>query len=398
LDEALEKLGYDADFDVMQGLMAGFGYPYAVSYDQFLSIFHHFHQLSTIEKRRRAGFSYKAFDMIRTAFRKHCRKAHADSIEGASIDKNELILLLIEACIPMDTRERRAELLEMFEPARIQARGVGISEDLCGESDSPCLKLWPMIHLIRACFQKMDRFAIDREKDAVVETQFSSKEVNQFRIIFQKCGKKGASDDDDECRKASKESNQSFDDAEEKNSRFASKASRFASKESNGSLDDDSIRVASKPVRSIKRRASIGAVPEMSVRLEKEKVSLREALGENSLTALATVDSIQNMLRRKMGIWLSDSQRAQFAEQISGYTGNDDDLVGFPDFLRLMKWMLVSDFAEVSTVAGKIAEDGKKSSEPQVAKGTLKAVMAAAKFLNLRNKGGPSKLRRASIA
>jgi Ca2+-binding EF-hand superfamily protein len=358
LDEPLVKLGYEPMHTIADPLLSDLGNPKILSYENFVYVVDHFRRLSKIKKRKRAGFSDKEFKIIRDLFKKHSGSAD----ENATLVKGTLILLLMDAGIPMDTRERRDEVYEMREEAREAAKEVGIQEECLGRPQTPRCRLYPLVHLLRAIFQKSDRRAVQREEEAVEETQFQPAEVSQFREIYlQCCGRVGKHGLDNANGDAS-----------------SPPVSQQVRRSSVGAVPNakqlESIRgdATSPPVLQRGRRASAGAVPAgkdlrsltmdlkgglpAAQKKSEQNLSLRDVMGGDPEAVVAHVKSILGVLEQQLGMRLSMAERVEFTAKINSISGKNNDRIDFPDFLRLMKWMLLTDFAKIKSLTSKVVE------------------------------------------
>lgn len=85
--------------------------------------------------------------------------------------------------------------------------------------------------------------------------------------------------------------------------------------------------------------------------------SLKECLSGNPSGAFATVKGVQVVLfSRRMNMRLFVEQRQELEKKVQSITGRQDSKVDFADFLRLMKWMVTTNFSKINEIAEKVVD------------------------------------------
>lgn len=367
LEDALQKLGHDPRPEVLETLLSKHitGNPDQVTFENFVEVVDHFRRMSTAEKRKRAGFSDKEFGLISKLFANH--SVHKKS----KLEKGELILLLIDAGIPMNTSEMRNEIFTLLDKARESAAIAGIDGEELGRPGSPRCMFWPLVHLLRAVFHKDETGVVHREDQAVDETRFEPSEVQEFRNIFMDCSRWISNDDDE------KEQSPAV------GSPVVVARSRRASLPSMCSPMKSSVQPLSQTQPMGMGKTFGGAEPSKAV--DNSSMSLKELLGGNPTGVISTVKGIQVvMFTRKLNIHLSVCQRLGLEQQVQKITGNDDGEVDFADFLRLMKWTLSTNFSNINEIAEKAVDQERLRQEETEKKvhSLGKTVNAVVRFKN----------------
>lgn len=150
-----------------------------------------------------------------------------------------------------------------------------------GERGSGTMNFWELVQLLRLLYSHADSQVLERENRAIEETQFKRAEVDDFRLIF--------------------------DDWLLKHKEFLEEARRI----------HDNQRITRHP--QLKFR------PE-----EEDQVDCLNG------------DAIRRLIG-SLGLRMNSGQRGQLEHKIKTFkTGGS---ISFPDFLRLMRWMLDTDFA-----------------------------------------------------
>jgi hypothetical protein len=266
------------------------------------------------------------------------------------LEKGELILLLLEAGVSLSSASERTEVFDMLPQAREAALRAGIAEDLLGEPDKYRCPFWSLVHLLRAIFHKDDKGAVLREDAAIEETQFEVTEVRQFREIFLECSRWGTEGDAEPTPAANKEELQ-------------------PAVQNRGRRASTPAAAAQPPPMVTAALAAEMAGKHFEERLPKK--TLQETLRGNPAVVLAPLVGIRHvLLSRRLGIKLSVVQQKDFEQRVALITDRSDSLVDFADFLRVMRWLLSANFANINGVANQIAShddeiDPKASDQPK---------------------------------
>jgi hypothetical protein len=195
LIDALSMLGVKLADDLLEDLLQAHAGAPAVRLDAFVHIVDRAQELAAKETRKRAGFSAREFEVLQRIFDS---KREAPT---SNITKGQLIGLLSGAFVPMQTLEHREAFFKSLAAARRAAVEVGALEgevvdnvEPKGEvgdggrrrrlSENDVVHFWDFLHLVRILIQEKEDAALAREKEAVEQTKFSNGEVAQFRQVF----------------------------------------------------------------------------------------------------------------------------------------------------------------------------------------------------------------------
>jgi hypothetical protein len=148
--------------------------------------------------RRMAGFTSGEFEVIRAFFSAY------DSDRSGGIDANELSSLLVDYGIVLRRKEDQQSLLEDISMARDAASAAlkgnkPASRASTGQGSRTAasdISLWVLAQLLRLLKRRAEMGCLEREKEAVAETRFLPDEVEQFRQVFQDALRSTSVDDD----------------------------------------------------------------------------------------------------------------------------------------------------------------------------------------------------------
>jgi hypothetical protein len=101
-------------------------------------------------------------------------------------------------------------------------------------------------------------------------------------------------------------------------------------------------------------------------------LSLKDCLRGNPSGLLASVQGIEVVVfSRRMKMRLLTEQKKELDQQVQKITGSKDSMVDFADFLRLMKWILQTNFSKINEVAEKVVDRERLKFQKQVVGGGL---------------------------
>jgi Ca2+-binding EF-hand superfamily protein len=111
-----------------------------------------------------------------------------DQAKQGSISLAELIGLFSQAHMPLHTLDHREALLRQLDAARLAAVEAGVQAHEVGQTGKTMsdnvVRFWDFLHLVRIIVQEHEEASSAREKDVVEQTKFTPAEVSQFRQIF----------------------------------------------------------------------------------------------------------------------------------------------------------------------------------------------------------------------
>jgi len=238
--------------------------------------------------RRQAGFTDAQIE-------KHRERFHGyDSDGNGFIERHELNGLISDIGIPLRDIADQEAFIERIQAARDRAQESGVAPEDLGERGDPCVLFWEFVHLARILADNDDRQEVAREESAVAETRFTPDEVGQFREIFEY---------------------------------WAVKA-RQLELETQG-------------------RSSVIMVEDD----EDEPKPPESTVAPADVTCKhMSVDGIKRVLR-SFGCFVQPSDRRELENEVERLTGAPNGRADFPDFLRLMRWMMKRNFSNINGFA-----------------------------------------------
>ncbi|CAE8616816.1 unnamed protein product [Polarella glacialis] len=157
------------------------GSPEALSLQDFATLEEKCRIESAAVRRRHAGFSSPELAVIRRLFNQHLKQ----QTSGVPVlGLGELLWLLSSVGVPVDTLEARKDILDLLEAAREAARKVGTAPEDIGEPGSKAVTFWALVHLLRAYRRRGEGTSAEKEQKALDDSRFSRAEVLEFREVF----------------------------------------------------------------------------------------------------------------------------------------------------------------------------------------------------------------------
>lgn len=215
-----------------------------------------------------------------------------DEDHNGLIERNELARLLEELHIPMHTADDQRIFLKKVDHARANALEAGVLPEELGQDGFSITKA-TLVHLMRVIHNENDCEQVEEEGRAMRESKFIPQEVNEFRSIFDS---------------------------------WSEASGRTGLPSAQRPCDDSP---ASTP-----RASSLG--------IESRSVSLERFL---------TREGVLRVLRT-LGLNITITHRADLDAKIASYRTPIPGHLDFPNFLRLMRWMLDHNFAGIAKIAG----------------------------------------------
>jgi len=369
LDVTCEEAGFETDEKHLQRLRSERGDPESLDFEGFVHVVDALREINISRKRQRAGFSDREFTLISNLWQKY------NTGGKGKLDKGNIILLLIDAGVPMNQAEERARVFEMLGEARIEAIKSGIAPDDVGRPSSPRLTFWPLVHLLRALLVMGEKNTLLREDQAVVETAFERREVADFRDIFLECGMWAVYGD------------ASFDSPEDAPPTSAGISPKSFNRKSRMLIRRASLSDMPTKPQDLSRVHDWGSQAEVE---NQPNATLKDLLNGNVNLIRATKKSIQVILSRKLGMRFNAENREQLEQKVLEISPKQEDSLDFADFLRLMRWILDTNFANINDIANTITEEVTKSKREAARARMIMAGIVVRSTIRLRSVMGSS--------
>lgn len=292
-----------------------------MSFDAFMSLADEGRKEVRNENRKRANFQEAEFKLLDDAFKKI-------DLQGRGWLEEKQVLLLLHNCgLPIQTDEGRRHLLEVIEKARDAARAEEISDQELGGSRKASFLL--MLHVWRLIARENEGGYLERMDRARAESRFSKAEIDEFQQIFMSClrSKKKSSPTE------------------------AAEAQPTVSSESSRRKSVPDLRQGSK-----QRSQPAGADDEPS----EPPLTLESILGLDQSKDQLSFGGLKRLLN-SLTVKLAPKMAFTLQEKVSEITGKDQCSIDFPDFLRLMRWMIDTDFAGINEVTAQVVKSYKGS-------------------------------------
>jgi Ca2+-binding EF-hand superfamily protein len=324
LSQALSALDLHVQSEVLEGLLQEHGFTgEELTFDQFVRIEDCCRTLAVAEGRQRAGFSAEAFNMVKQAFFWY------DRTDKGYISLGKLVWVLSESNVPVNSLESREAIFRKLDAARQAAIDAGVPQDKVGQlGDRREVPFWAFLHLVRIFLRDREQAFDGREKEALNTTKFSPSEVAQFRQIFSVAV-----------------ANARKEEEEVKALNAAKQLQRPGTTGSTSSWASE----ASGQEGLVKERSAGGgsSVPTLG--------SILRELGSVPSLPVQGVAQVLRCLRLQVTLHQHEELSTKL-EEISEGTMELD----FAGFLQLMRWMLDTDYAGVTSVAKKTAAESRK--------------------------------------
>lgn len=179
LPSALQDFGWSLDAAALSGVVREFGTPASLSFDDFFKVAQRCRRLFAEGRCRMAGFSVKEVDFFEGLFESSGTNKHK-WIDWAGLERILGILGVL-----MSNLDKRKEVFETLEEARLKAREAGVDPAELGQpGDQAVLSLPLALHLIWALGHRRERMTIEREMKAMEATMYSHADVSGFREVF----------------------------------------------------------------------------------------------------------------------------------------------------------------------------------------------------------------------
>jgi len=281
------------------------------TFDEFVGLADDARRINLEDRRRNAGFKEAEVRYFRRIF------VTCDKDGSGDIDASEITGLLLILGMKIRTREEQHAVMNKLDEARDFAAAAGVKEVTAKGSAN--FGFWELVQLMRMLKSDSDKASDELVMATAQELGFPPTELEQFRKIFIKWSREDALDGT-----MSPES---------------SPVRRQGSKTS-------PVRRGSKgPSNATATRSTVVAT---SVDLE-EGPPPEEGLSTDALCALL----------KSMGMSMTLTQKGALEKQVAKVETTEGGLLSLVGFLRMMRWLLDSDFAGINGAAADAVQRNK---------------------------------------
>lgn len=301
-------------------------------FEEFMEIVDECRATSQRMKRKHAGYHEGELRTIREVFDRF------DTKKSESLERGELLWMLADYGLPVQTMEWRSKIFSLMDRAREFALEAGAQKDEVEEMGSSRMRYWPTVQLLRMICRDIEGDAMEREEEARKEANFSPGETSEFRDVYLQHTRKSA---------------------------MAVAA---------GQDDTNKIREAAvylgRPAPG--RRGS--ALPGT----DKKKLV---GLGAEAWLPLSGIQQLLKSICSELSradTKLLESKTREIAGPIEDKTRelhglSEEVAVDFPKFLLLMRWMLDTNFAGINRAADTTVRRMQETRAPKASRGDSRA-------------------------
>lgn len=290
----LKVLGYAMKEKALTECLEPLGKPASLDFDTFVKVVDQARRASFAHRRKCAGFSDEELARFSELF------ASYDLDKNELIERHELSKLLRDLRIPLHTVDDQRELLSKLDEARRRAIDAGVKAEKVGAIGDTSITYFTMVHFLRMIVKEDDQVEVERDKIAITETGFKPKELAQFREFFNHWGRR---------------------------SELADRSKATAKVEA---VQSDAGRM--------RRSPSVGRAGPSSP---------SKTAWADQTSLLLSLSGVYRVLR-SLGLQVGWQQRMELARHVEGYESATSGRIDFPDFLRLMRWMLDTNFEGIN--------------------------------------------------
>jgi len=296
LKQALSTLGHRPSEEVLHNLVEAEPECSSgkIGFEAFVRTAERCRAMVTDETRLRSGMADEGFQRLKTIF------ALSDPEDRGFVTLGELMWMLSNSHLEVNTADGRREILEALDKARESAVEAGVSREDAGEQGSPQVKFWALVHLAQSIVREHEQKVVADERAITASTKFSTAEVARFREVFGNIVSESA------------------------------ELERLE-KEKQAKIPTSPKQPAPKPV------PTLGGLVKQLTR--------SRVLSEKDLV----------LKLGSMGLQLSEKHRNALQDKVFDLTSTPDGIT-FADFLVVMRWMLDSNFANINNATEKAVE------------------------------------------
>eukprot|EP00747_Dinoflagellata_sp_TGD_P146893 gnl/TRDRNA2_/TRDRNA2_176743_c0_seq2.p1 gnl/TRDRNA2_/TRDRNA2_176743_c0~~gnl/TRDRNA2_/TRDRNA2_176743_c0_seq2.p1 ORF type:complete len:479 (-),score=77.54 gnl/TRDRNA2_/TRDRNA2_176743_c0_seq2:685-2070(-) len=350
LKAAVEALGQkmppemEVECDRLSGAQASF------DFDAFIDVSDRCRKLTVENKRKHAAFEEEEVQLVHDLYCKHGK----DTVGGVGpLKQGQLIFLLMELNVPLHTNESRQQIFYNLKEARTAAARTGISPDQLGQGDQSTTFL-DLLYLLREMIRSGEETRCRREEQAIAETRFSIAEVSEFRKVFIEWTERAT--DQNGLRSASEEGLALVHESGRRSSAPEISAAR---------TQGASATVPSAPAKKVSSRRC--SMPELGAAASEATDAPVQAQSGSSSIEVSTATLMQGKVSRMgldgvicllafLGVPISGKGHEELVNKVNSLNEADPRGLDFPDFLRLMHWLLDCNFCGINSAAARRVE------------------------------------------
>lgn len=302
---SLEAVGI-VDFPVMEEELRSAIGRKAINLDALAGAIDRLRQEHALQRQRLAGFSKAEAATVFAA----CTSCVGADNRGIRVQEH-LPWLLSQLGAPMHSKEQRAAVLETRAAAWRAAEAAGWSGADLGDPDSVFMTLHALVHMVRLVADLGERVQAERELHAIAQTGFSPTEVAEFREVF-----KAHAD----CRSAPK-----APELLRRNLRLSSYVRKRTAVFIETAEDVDALAAAGEEEAILRPYFEVWKI------------------SKDALWNLFSTTAMRGNVKEVYAF----SAKVDDAVNASANVGVGQEGADFSEFLRLMKWVLDSNFADI---------------------------------------------------
>jgi len=269
-------------------------------------------------RRKRALFSTEEAQIIERAY----SDITADDVRGLRVQEH-MPWLLARLGAPMQSKTQRSAMLENTAGAYRAARAAKCEGAGANEEDSPFMKFGVLLHTLRHVAELGERERVEKEMRAVMQTNFSAAEVQEFREVFA-------------VHADSKEVPQAVELSRRHSMYLTSRSRASTVKLGTGTVSGSEIPTSPTEQKSPGIFSSMNE-KDMILRPSFEMIRMSKEAFWNLLSST-------NMPR-------GDSSQSSALSRRVEETVDSSKRVDFADFLRLMRWVLDKNYGDIKSKA-----------------------------------------------
>eukprot|EP00930_Biecheleria_cincta_P034575 TRINITY_DN23881_c0_g1_i1.p1 TRINITY_DN23881_c0_g1~~TRINITY_DN23881_c0_g1_i1.p1 ORF type:complete len:1054 (-),score=208.46 TRINITY_DN23881_c0_g1_i1:98-3259(-) len=260
-----------------------------LSFESFSHIAETCRRLYPVQKRKRAYFKEEEAALIKMAF------AQQDSSRRGYISVGDLVWLMADSGLPVNTKGGRAMIFAKLDQARESARSAGVDDEDVGNPGSPRVRCMPVVHLVRDIL-KQHRKEVDEKVESIMKgVKFSGDEIAEFRKFFD-------------------------------------------------SKSDAPPAATSSPDGPKRRRSVAGGEDKKMTMRSADQMTLSKVLARFKHVPRLPVDDVLNMSQNS-ALQVSSKEKLQLSQRIMKLA--QDGGLDFASFVQVMQWMLDSNYGNV---------------------------------------------------
>jgi len=286
-----------------------------ITFDMWVVAVDRARKQALFDRRRVAGFTATELKQLQEIFQEY------DHDGQGTIDRDEITYLAFDLGMPLKTVPDRIAVFDRLEAARQRALSNCVEPSEAGTAADPGISYWVFIHLIRIMRNERDEKEVLRDEKAMKETQFTPSEAAQFREVF---------------------------------NYWLSKSYLF----DNAPI----LHLPPRPGETRKKsKESVEAAPVVEVLKPRPELINSVDVDAHSDPYLSP-EGMRRVLR-SFGLSLEIFQQNELDRKMSTMDVDEKGRIDFPDYLRMLRWMMDANFAKINNVAAKFTAPPPKEGE-----------------------------------